>query len=294
MKLTLCSANNLTALAGVATTLAGTEEGMALFMQLSQGNKTVFAPNNDAFAAVPEEVSSNTTLLGQILSYHILNDTYAVGGVAVSPAHTIARSLLTGGDYMLPGNRTAPLVLTKNATDSEMFTILTEVNTTAMGPAQAANLNVFIIDTVLSIPPSLGTLAGTVVPKLAGLIESSGLLDALNNQPGLTIFAPNDAAIDAISSQLPSLNETTVQTILANHVINGTTAYSDRITDGNYTSAAGQPFTFMSNDTGTYVMSANATARILQTDIIYNKGVVHVSVISTINFLKLLLIHTLS
>lgn len=68
----MLSANNLTALAGVATALAETEEGMALFEQLAMGNKTVLAPNDEAFAAVPEEVSSNTTLLGQILSYHIL------------------------------------------------------------------------------------------------------------------------------------------------------------------------------------------------------------------------------
>lgn len=46
---------------------------MALLGQLSMGNKTVFAPNDAAFSAVPEEVSSNTTLLTSILSYHILN-----------------------------------------------------------------------------------------------------------------------------------------------------------------------------------------------------------------------------
>ena len=67
------SAANLTGLVGVASAIAETPEGMALLTQLSQGNKTVFAPNDAAFAAVPEEVSSNTTLLTSILSYHILN-----------------------------------------------------------------------------------------------------------------------------------------------------------------------------------------------------------------------------
>lgn len=191
--------------------------------------------------------------------------------------HTIARSLLMGGEYQLPGNRSAPAVLSKNASDAETFFIINESNVTAMGPAQAANLNVYIIDSVLSLPPSLGELAGNLFPQLAGVIESSGLLDALNTQPGLTIFAPNDAAIGAIASQLPSLNETSVQTILANHVINGSVAYSDRITEGSYVSAAGSPFEFMMNDTGVYVMSGNATARIVQTDIVYNRGVVHVS-----------------
>lgn len=267
----------MTSLVGVASAIAETPEGQALLGQLAQGNKTVFAPNDEAFSAVPEEVSSNTTLLTQILSYHILNNTYSVEGVATSPMHTIARTLLQGGEYELPGNRSAPAVLSKNASDAETFFIINESNVTATGPAQAANLNVYIIDSVLSIPPSLMDLAGTLFPSLAGVIQSSGLLDALNTQPGLTIFAPNDAAIGAIASQLPSLNETSVQTILANHIINGSVAYSDRLTEGTYVSAAGSEFMFTSNDTGVFVMSGNASARIVQSDIIYNRGVVHVS-----------------
>jgi uncharacterized surface protein with fasciclin (FAS1) repeats len=271
------SAANLTGLVGVASAIAETPEGMALLGQLAQGNKTVFAPNDEAFAVVPEEVSSNTTLLTQILSYHILNNSYTPEGVQVSPMHTIARTLLQGGEYMLPGNRSAPVVLTRNASDATMFEIVTDSNITAMGPTAAANLQVYVIDEVLSLPPDLGTLAGQLFPSLAGVIQSSGLLEALQGAEGLTIFAPNDAAIAAIASELPNLNETSVQTILANHVINGTTAYSDRITTENYTSAAGSMFEFMSNDTGTYVMSGNSTAMIVQTDIIYNRGVIHVS-----------------
>lgn len=184
---------------------------------------------------------------------------------------------MTGGEYELPGNRTTPVVLSKNASDAESFFIVNQSNVTAMDPAQAANLNVYVIDSVLSLPPDLGTLAGNLFPQLAGVIQSSGLLDTLSSQPGLTIFAPNDAAIGAIASQLPNLNETSIQTILANHVINGTVVYSDRLGDGPYVSAAGSPIEFMTNDTGVYVMSGDASAMIVQTDIIYNKGVVHVS-----------------
>ena len=250
---------------------------MALFTQLSQGNKTVFAPSNEAFSAVPESVSSNTTLLAQILSYHILNDSYTPSGVQVAPAHSIARTLLRGDQYELPGNRSAPLVLTRNSTDSEMVQIIQSANITAMGPVAAANLQVYIIDEVLALPPNLSTIATELAPSLAGVIQMANLLTALENSPGLTIFAPNDAAIAAVASTIQTLNETTVQTILANHVINGTVAYSDRITAENYTSAAGSPFTFMTNDTGTYVMSGDATAMIVATDAVYNKGVIHVS-----------------
>lgn len=267
----------MTALAGIASTLANTTEGMALFSQLGQGNKTVFAPSNEAFSAVPESVSSNTTLLAQILSYHILNDSYTPDGVQVSPSHSIARTLLMGDQYELPGNRSAPLVLSRNSSDAEMFSIIQSDNITAMGPVAAANLQVYIIDEVLTLPPNLSTIATELAPSLAGVIQMANLLTALEETPGLTIFAPNDAAIAAVQSSLATLNETTVQTILANHVINGTVAYSDRITAENYTSAAGSMFSFMTNDTGTYVMSGDATAMIVATDAVYNKGVIHVS-----------------
>lgn len=48
------------------------------------------------------------------------------------------------------------------------------------------------------------------------------------------------------------------------------------MTSANYTSAGGSPFTFTSNATGAYVSSANSTARIVQSDIIIQNGVVHV------------------
>jgi uncharacterized surface protein with fasciclin (FAS1) repeats len=272
------SAANLTSLVGVASAIANTTEGMALLGQLANGNKTVFAPSNEAFSAVPEEVSSNTTLLTQILSYHILNNTYTINGTMVAPNHTIARTLLTGGGYTLPGNRSAPLVLSRNSTSAQMFDInQANSNVTAMGPALAANLAVYIIDEVLSLPPNVSAAATMLFPSLAGVITQTGLLDPLAAAEGITIFAPNDAAVSAITSSLGSLNTTQISTILANHVINGSVVYSTELARSNYTSAAGEPFTFMSNSSGAYVMSANSTAKIVQSDIIIENGVVHVS-----------------
>lgn len=50
-ELTQCSAANLTGLVGVATAIAATPEGQALLAELGNGNKTVFAPNNEAFVS---------------------------------------------------------------------------------------------------------------------------------------------------------------------------------------------------------------------------------------------------
>ncbi|ORY20269.1 FAS1 domain-containing protein, partial [Naematelia encephala] len=270
------SAANLTGLVGVASAIANTTEGSALLGQLAQGNKTVFAPDNAAFAAVPSDVSSNTTLLAQILSYHILNNTYTVNGTLIAPDHTIARTLLTGGGYTLPGNRSAPVVLSRNSTNATSFQINQATsNVSTTGPAVAANLNVYIIDSVLSLPPNISAAATAIVPSLAQLIQSADLLDPLAASQGITVFAPNDAAVDAISGAVSSLNSTVIAGVLANHVINGSVVYSTQLTSSNYTSAGGEPFSFTSNSSGTYVTSANSTAKIVQSDIIIQNGVVH-------------------
>ena len=68
----------LNSLVQVASGIANTTEGAALLASLAQGNHTVFAPNDQAFSGVPAEISSNTTLLTQVLAYHILSTAYLV------------------------------------------------------------------------------------------------------------------------------------------------------------------------------------------------------------------------
>ena len=52
---------NLTSLVSVVSSIANTTEGMALLSQLSQGNKTVFAPNNQAFVSEPLETTPSSS-----------------------------------------------------------------------------------------------------------------------------------------------------------------------------------------------------------------------------------------
>ncbi len=148
-------------------------------------------------------------------------------------------------------------------------------NFTAQGPAAAANLLVYIIPEVLTLPPNISSIATTLFPSLAGVIQSSGLLGPLAAAPGLTVFAPNNAAIAGVASALGTLNQTMVTDILSNHVINGSVAYSTSLASNNYTSAGGQSFMFTSNSSGTFVTSGMSTAKIVQSDIIINNGVVH-------------------
>jgi uncharacterized surface protein with fasciclin (FAS1) repeats len=179
------------------------------------------APSNEAFAAVPAEVSSNTTLLANILSLHILNASIPPMDVAEGPAHTIVRSLYN--NMMLNGNLTVPVVLYRgNETEAAagpgvvIQQATGNVNTSAN--ATAANFQIYVLDEVLSLPPTLGEAAGELLPSLAGVVQGAGLLEPLQMAQGLTVFAPSNEALDGLAETLATLNQTQVQGILANHV----------------------------------------------------------------------------
>jgi len=273
------TAANLTGLAGFATPLFNTTEGMALISSLQGSNKTILAPSNEAFANINSSVASNNTLVAEILSYHFINSSVT----KIAPeGHTLFRSFFNTG--MLPGNATQPVVFSNgssssnsSSSNSSMVLVLTATQnvTVTGGPLQAGNLMIYIIDQILDLPMTLTDAAGTLFPSLTGLITQANLLQPLEAIDGVTIFAPNDLAIQSIASSVGNLTNPEVLTILANHVINGSVAYSTQLASANYTSAAGEPFKFTTNSTGTFVSSGNSTAKIIQADIPITNGVIH-------------------
>ncbi|KAI5451246.1 hypothetical protein NCC49_001843 [Naganishia albida] len=271
---------NLTSLAGAAQAVANTTEGAAFLAALPGSNKTLFAPINDAFAGVPESVSSNTTLLANILSYHVLNASVSPSDIAKAPAHSVVRSLYNNG--RLPGNRSQVVVFNlanDTQTGNQSIAFPYQNNETVYGagqPVSAANFMIYPIYSVLSLPQTLTEVATANLPALAGVITQAGLLEPLEAARGITVFAPNDAALGAAGELIGTLNETQIQTVLANHVINGTVVYSTTLASANYTSAGGQPFTFTTNSTGAFVTSGTTTAQIVAADIPIANGVVHI------------------
>ena len=72
---------------------------------------------------------------------------------------------------------------------------------------------------------------GNNLTSLANVISQRNLSETLNSAPGLTIFAPTNAALTAAQANLTSSNYTAsdIQTILAGHILNGTVAYGDEL-----------------------------------------------------------------
>ncbi|GAA5937797.1 uncharacterized protein JCM15063_002121 [Sporobolomyces koalae] len=269
-------AANLTTLASAASSNAAT-----LLPLLQQGNHTVFAPTDNAFSQLPENVTSDANLVAQTILYHIYYGAYAPTNL--SSNHTIARSALNSTQYVnLPSNASQVAVITSGGSGSsnQSATVIQATrNVTSTAFTKYQNLDVYIIDEVLQIPGNLTETATEVgLTSLTGALTQYApqAVTALSETKGITVFAPVNSAFENAASLLGQLNQTTIANVLLNHVVNGTVLYSPLVTNGsNVTSAGGEALSFMTNSTGVFVKSGNSTAQIIRADIPISNGVVH-------------------
>ncbi|KAK0200078.1 FAS1 domain-containing protein [Desarmillaria ectypa] len=289
----------LTTLGSQAGRLNNTIIGRALLARLILGNYTLFAPDNEAFANATNSssLSSDDNLFALTILYHIVsgdfsstNGTNATLEAATYPNVTIGRTLLDDPSVVqLEGHKSQVLVWSSIDGTVQMYNQPTSVS--VQNSTVFENLLVNRINGILLIPPNVSdVLAEQNLTYLASFLNSAtitssngsnetvtGLLDG-DSVHGFTFFAPDNAAIELEGSSLTSVaeNKTALLSILSNHIVNGTTVYSPSITPSeNLTSAGGEPLTFTTNSSGTYVNSGGSNARIIKTDILCKNGVLH-------------------
>jgi transforming growth factor-beta-induced protein len=182
---------------------------------------TVFAPNNAAFAALPEGalegLLADIPQLTAVLTYHVLAGTQLAADLAA-------------GDYVTL-NGASVTVTTPNG--------LVKVNdATVIGPdVLASNGVAHVIDTVLlpAGPPPPQSLWDLVVATedlstLKTAVEAAELESALQGVDPLTVFAPNNAAfaalpegaLEGLLADIPQLTA-----VLTYHVLAGTQLAAD-------------------------------------------------------------------
>jgi hypothetical protein len=88
----------------------------------------------------------------------------------------------------------------------------------------------------------------------------------------VTIFAPSNAAFQAIGSAVGTLSAAQLAQILEYHVINGTVGYSSSLTNSTLTTLSGGSVTITVENGTVYVNSA----RVIVPDVLVANGVVHV------------------
>jgi len=270
----------LTSLVAAVTSINSSSAGQSLLAQLGNSTQTVFAPNNQGFSGIHPNISSSPDLLANVLSYHVLPGSFDV--TQTFPNTTVGRTLLSHNSSLvfLEGDRNQVLAW---ATENGTIRILNQntevsvVNTTTF-----QNLTIHVVDAVIDVPGEFtAALDANNLTAFRAALTSANFLDTLNTVHGVTIFAPTDAAFAAVQQNLTAAgaNASLLDTILRNHVINGSSVYSGNLEGGGTTSAtssAGETFSSTFNASGAFVTSGNVTAKIVTPDIVLWNGVLHV------------------
>ena len=238
------------------------------------GTFTLFAPTDDAFAALPEgtleAVLADTDLLTSILTYHALGSTV----LSTDLANNITTSTLNGQDIIVRLEGGGVFI-----NDAEV----------TIADIAADNGVVHVIDAVLLPANSIFDIVvnSDVHTTLETAIFAANLDETLQGDGTFTLFAPTDEAFEALpagtlDALLADPTGILAQTLLFHAV--GSTAFAADLSNGQVLTtldAAGNTVT-VSIDGGNVFIN---NAQVIIADIAADNGVVHVvdAVISTVS-----------
>ena len=239
----------------IAANLQGTLSGPGPF--------TIFAPTDAAFAALPagtiDALLADIPTLTNILTYH------GVAGSALSSSLSNGQMITT-----LQGQKVTVTINNGNVFINNAKVTVADI--------VATNGVVHVIDAVL-LPPT-GTVVDVIVNSpnhtiLEVAVIEAGLAGTLSGTGPFTIFAPTDAAFDALPSgtveallaDIPALTN-----ILTYHAVAGS-AFSAGLSNGQMImTIQGQDVTVTLNNGNVFINNAQVTVA----DIVATNGVVHV------------------
>jgi uncharacterized surface protein with fasciclin (FAS1) repeats len=255
---------------GRFTTLVAALEAAGLAETLSgEGQFTVFAPTDDAFAALPEGTVETLLedpqgALTDILLYHVVE-----GAVPAETVVTLdSATTLSGQDV------TIEVVDGGVVLNDSVNVIITDI--------MADNGIIHVIDAVLLPPSDLPSIAEIAVEDgnfttLVAALEAAGLVETLSGEGEFTVFAPTDEAFAALpEGTVESLLEDpqgALTDILLYHVVEGIFLAEDVVELESATTLQGQDITITVTDDGVIL---NDTVMIVITDIMASNGVIHV------------------
>ena len=234
------------------------------------GPMTVFAPTNDAFddlfaaLGVGGINDLSADVLQPILLYHVLG------------VKAMSTGLSTG--YVETLNTTAP--------DNNSVSLLVEVSKGVMlngntnvttADIEASNGVIHVIDAVL-LPPTVVDLAiaNSDFSTLVAAVVKADLVDALSADGPFTVFAPTNAAFDALFNDLgvtgiDDLTADQLTPILLYHVVNANVR-SNQVSTGSVPSLNGANIDIVVDGMG---VTLNGTASVIAVDVQGTNGVIH-------------------
>ncbi len=233
---------------------------------------TVFAPTDDAFAALPagtvEGLLADPEALAAILLYHVV------------PGKVMAADVTDG--------LVAETLNGASVTFSTMGGVMINGANVVAADVEASNGVIHVIDAVILPPapeaamPELMDIVDTAAgagsfTTLLAAAEAAGLVDALKGDGPLTVFAPTDEAFAAALAALGLTAEAlladteTLTSILLYHVAAGKVMSTDLV-DGMMVETLNGASATISLGEGAMIDGAN----IITADVEASNGVIHV------------------
>jgi transforming growth factor-beta-induced protein len=211
-----CSTLGIAEAAGL-TSLVAAVEAAGLASTIEEGeDRTIFAPTNEAFAALLDAVGA--TGLGDLTADQLVPIlTYHVAGSVIGSADAVAAAAgageftTLGGTVMIAGDATDGLFLDPEEANAEIDLTAVDVeacNGTIVHVIDAVLLPSIadIVTTQASFSGLLGIVAaadaGTGTPKIGAALNGSADADDGDPVEAFTLFAPNNAAVAAAVAAL--------------------------------------------------------------------------------------------
>jgi uncharacterized surface protein with fasciclin (FAS1) repeats len=242
-----------------AVQAAGLEDALR-----GEGPYTVFAPTDEAFAALPEGTLDALLVdpegdLQQILLYHVVS------------GQVMAANVMDGLEAeTLQGESVVFAIMGGSVTINDANIVTTDI--------EASNGVIHVIDAVILPPDDIVDVAVEAgsFETLVAAVQAAGLEDALRGEGPFTVFAPTDEAFAALpEGTLDALladPEGQLQRILLYHVVSGSVMAAD-VSDGlEAETLRGANVAFSVADGAVMIEGANIVA----TDIEASNGVIHV------------------
>ena len=234
------------------------------------GPFTVFAPTDEAFAALPEgtleALLADTEALSGLLLYHVVSgEVLAADVIGLESARSVQ-----GEDIAITVNGESVKVNEANVVTTDIA---------------ASNGVIHVIDQVI-LPPSMTEAAemGDIVQTaqaaggfttLLAAVEAAGLVDTLKGDGPFTVFAPTDEAFAALpTGTLEALLADTeaLSQILLYHVVAGQVTAEQVVELDTAQTVEGSAVTIRVENGKVFINDAEVVA----TDILTSNGVIHV------------------
>ena len=258
--------------AGLAETLSG------------EGPFTVFAPTDEAFAALPAGLvdalllPENKDALVAVLTYHVLGAEVPSSDVATGSVET-----LQGEEIELVASDDGVTVNGANviAVDVEASNGVIHVIDSVLVPPSIDATALLVADAMESEAMEVGTIVDVAVEAgsfntLVAAVTAADLAETLSGEGPFTVFAPTDEAFAALPAGLVDAlllpeNKDALVAVLTYHVLGAEVPSSD-VATGSVETLQGEEIELVASDDGVTVNGANVIA----VDVEASNGVIHV------------------